>query len=75
MVALYDTYELKKDDTLSISLDESVRERVCRICLITLESFSQMLELAERTFSGVQVWRRSGERLVISDFSWELLEE
>ena len=75
MVALHYTYELQKGDTLSIPLDESVKERVCRICLITPQSFSEMLELAERTFSCLQVWRRRGDRLVITDFSWDVLEE
>jgi hypothetical protein len=75
MVALHDTYELAKDDTLSIPISAAIRERVCRICLIMPESFSEMLELAERTFSGLQVWRKRGERFAITDFSWHTLTE
>lgn len=75
MVALDHVYRLKKEETLSIPLNNEIREQVCRICLITPESFSEMLELAERTFDAVQVWRKRGDRLVVSDFSWQTIIE
>lgn len=75
MVALQDTYELEKGEALSIPITEALQERVCRICLMAPESFSEMLDLAERTFDGVQVWRTRGERLAINGFSWHALTE
>jgi hypothetical protein len=75
MLALNTVYKQTRDDFLSIELSDDIKEAVCRICLITPESFDEMLDLAEKTFPVVQVWRKRGERLAITDFSWEMLTE
>jgi hypothetical protein len=75
MLALYHIYQLERQDALSVRLTADIQEQVCRICLITPESFTELLDHAESSFPGLQVWRRGGERIAITDFSWQLIAE
>lgn len=77
MLALHHVYQHQSHqaETPSVRLTPTVKETVCRICLIAPESFMEMLNQAEGSFAGIQVWRRGGERIVITDFSWHLIAE
>jgi hypothetical protein len=75
MLALYHIYQLERQDALSVRLTPNIKEQICRICLIAPESFVEMLDQAESSFAGIQVWRRGGERIAITDFSWQLITE
>lgn len=75
MLALHHVYQHQRNEAPSVRLTPAVKEVVCRICLIAPESFTEMLGQAEGSFPGLQVWRRGGERVAITNFSWQLIAE
>lgn len=74
-LALHHIYDQRRQGAVSILITPDLRESVCRICLITPEVFSELLEQAEAVFDGINIRRERGERLAITGFSWESLKE
>lgn len=62
------------DDNWFAPITPELRQRVCRVCLIIPESFSEMLEQAESNFDCLQVRHERGDRIAIKEFSWSTLE-
>lgn len=76
MLALNHAYQYKKNNgALYVSITDEFKLVVCRICLITPESFSDMLVEAETCFKCVHVRRERGDNIAIENFSWAMLEE
>jgi hypothetical protein len=51
-----------------------LRQRICQICLLMPESFSEMLDQADIQFDCLQIRHERGDRIAIRDFSWSVLE-
>lgn len=74
-LALSHEYSKRKDEQQSyIAIDGNFRENVCRLCLINIESFLEMLSLAEDSFTCIDVRRERGDRISMAKFNWSLLE-
>jgi len=75
MLALNYAFQMQSaPDTVYVPLSNDFRQQVCQVCLITPESFNEVLEQVESSFTCVQVRRERGDRLSIKDFSWPILE-
>jgi hypothetical protein len=66
---------LRTNSISYVSLSPEVREAVCRICLVSLDAFDDMLAQTEAIFASLQVRRERGERFALHDFAWDNLEE
>lgn len=75
VLALHHVYEQQRQGALSLLITPNLRQDVCRICLITPEAFSELLEQTEAVFDCVEVRHERGERLAIAGFNWESLKE
>jgi len=58
-----------------VRLLPEVREEICRICLISLNAFDEMLVHTEDCFENLYVRRERGERFALHDFTWNDLKE
>lgn len=63
-------------DTASpfVAVTPDIRQKVCQICLLVPEAFSEMLDQADASFDCLQIRRERGDRIAINDFSWSTLE-
>ncbi|MBL8049630.1 MAG: hypothetical protein JNM46_00270 [Anaerolineales bacterium] len=61
-------------DLAYVTIDSSFREEICRLCLINPDKFSEMLSLAEASFNCVDVRRERGDKISMSKFEWNSLE-
>jgi hypothetical protein len=75
ILALQHIHQRYRGDGLSVLLTPEIRQEVCQICLLVPEAFHEMLDQAETSFDCVQVQRERGERLVMTDLSWDFLKE
>lgn len=76
MLALNHVYQQQEPEAYqSVALSPELKAEICQICLLSIESFSEMLDQAESCFSQLQVRRERGERIHIASFSWSHLED
>jgi hypothetical protein len=68
-------YQINRGGDSFIPLSPSLRQNICRLCLISLEAFDEMLDQAETHFSKLQIRRERGERFSMLDFSWADIAE
>jgi len=74
-LALNHVYKTRNSANLShIVIDSSFRDEVCRISLINPDRFSEMLLLAENSFSCIDLRQERGDRISMANFEWSTLE-
>ena len=74
-LALDHGYRKRDRSKLSyIEIDNLFRDEICRLCLIGLDGFSDMLSLAENSFSCIDVRKERGDRISMAKFQWSDLE-
>jgi len=69
-LALSHVYQTNQDDYSFVPLSPTIRQNICRLCLITPEAFDEMLDQTESHFAKLQIRRERGERFSMSNFSW-----
>lgn len=74
-LALYHTWNKCRNDSLYVSISDTLRQQVCQICLIPIEAFTVMFSQAEDCFPALHVRRERGERFSLASFSWKTLME
>ncbi len=75
MLSLYHVFRFHQDaDTPFVPITPNFRKKVCQICLLVPEFFSEMLDQADANFDCLQVRHERGDRIAIKDFSWSVLE-
>ncbi len=75
ILALNHSYRKRNSsDQSQITIDNSFRDEVSRLCLINPERFSEMLSLAEGSFTCIDVRRERGDRISVAKFNWSMLE-
>lgn len=57
-----------------VPLTPEFRQKVCRICLLVPEAFSEMLDQADSHFDCLQVRRERDDLIAVNEFSWSTLE-
>lgn len=76
VLALNNVYKrLRTAEAPYVRLLPEVREEICRTCLVSLDSFDEMLARTEACFDSLYVRRERGERFALQDFTWNDLEE
>lgn len=69
-LALNHVYQHTDEDNLYLVLSPQIREQVCRICLLSPETFDEMLAETEAYIPKLQIRRERGARFRMADFSW-----
>lgn len=74
VLALDHEYNLKDTSENSyLRIDDNLKIKVCKICLLRFESFEEMLDLAENSFQLLSVRKERGWRYSLQNFNWESL--
>jgi hypothetical protein len=75
MLALYHVVSTYMNaDTSFVTVTSEFRQKVCQICLLIPEAFSEMMDQADVNFDCLQVRRERGDRIAINKFTWSTLE-
>lgn len=69
-LALSHVYQINQTGDPFVPLSPSLRQNICRLCLITPEAFDEMLDQTENHFAKLQIRRERGERFAMLNFSW-----
>jgi hypothetical protein len=74
-LALNHVYTISQTDNSFVALTPTLRQNICRLCLINLDAFDELLDQTETHFPKLQIRRERGQRFAMPNFSWADIAE